>query len=177
MGRRKGVPPIKSEGWGDSTQNRWIVLGIPGWRPSMSPEHTLHPSALYFFAGGSYRCHQTSFSNPLSICSHPYDFVQPSTSYELLPESVTGVIESALSWFSDQHWWCEVEWALGFVQGEVGGRFIISDSWGHQEPLKAQPPYTLLWSVNYNLVNLAHLNHCAISCLVKLKWNISFYFY
>lgn len=57
---------------------------------------------------------------------------------------------------------CEVEWALGFVQGKLGGRFIISDLWGHQEPLKVQPPSTLVWSVNYNLVNLARLSLCYI---------------
>lgn len=121
MGRRKGVPPINQKAGVTAHKIGELFLGSHADNHPC-PRNTRSTPPRYIFR----RRDHTDATKPASltpspICSHPYDFVQPSTSYELLPESVTGVIESALSWLSGQHWWM---WSW------MSFRFCTGGSWG-----------------------------------------------
>ncbi len=127
MGRRKGVPPINQKAGVTAHKIGELFLG------SQADDHpclrnTRSTPPRYIFRRGDHTdATKPASLTPSPICSHPYDFVQPSTSYELLPESVTGVIESALSWFSGQHWWMWSWMSFRFCTG--GSRGEIYHLW------------------------------------------------
>ncbi len=121
MGRRKGVPPINQKAGVTAHKIGELFLGSQA-DDHPCPRNTRSTPPRYIFRRGDHTdATKPASLTPSPICSHPYDFVQPSTSYELLPESVTGVIESALSWLSGQHWWM---WSW------MSFRFCTGGSWG-----------------------------------------------
>lgn len=111
-GSQEGCPHHKSDYRGDSTQNRWIVLGSAMLAASLvSLSHT----TLFIIWEWVKRMPYQAFPPPPGpLLFPPPKVLQPRPRYELFPESVTGVIESALSSLSAKYWWMWSWMRFGF---------------------------------------------------------------
>lgn len=129
-GHRKDVPAINQTPGGDSAQNRWIVLGFAGaggipWCQPVAPPFSLFGKRVKrmpyrpFFRPSPLPPPEPPGPSraPRPLCFAPLPpppSLRPGPRYELFPESVTGVIESALSSLSAKYWWMWSWMRFGF---------------------------------------------------------------
>ncbi|CAM4583036.1 unnamed protein product [Leuciscus chuanchicus] len=97
MGRRKGVSPINQKAGVTAHKIGELFLGSQADDHPCLRNTRSAPRSIFFLRGGITDATKPASLTPFPICSHPYDSVQPSTSYELLPESVTEHAPSCLS--------------------------------------------------------------------------------
>lgn len=115
-GSVEGCPRHKSDHRGDSAQNRWIVIGFPRLAASLvSPSR----ATLFIIWEWVKRMPYQPFFPAPTPCFFFFfrSFPKACASghcYELFPQSVTGVIESALSSLSDKYWWMRSWMRFGF---------------------------------------------------------------
>lgn len=109
MGHKKDVPTINQTTGVTAHKIGELSSGSRCWRLPLCPQTT--PPFFLLFGSQVKRMPHQAFCPP--PCVFPLVF-ELGPRYELFPESVTGVIESALSSLSAKHWWMWSWMRFGF---------------------------------------------------------------